>query len=387
MIQAHIDLILSIILILILIRRFHVSVAVFAGALLLCFLIGLNCLEILYKTIISIQTIKYLIIFTLAFTLAYSMKESGVLDELTISALSIFGRSSIVIIPAMIGLLPMPGGAIVSAILLKNVFEKFKVSSEKATFLNYWFRHIWACLDPIYPSVILILAILELNYPAMLKSTYPITVMMTLAGLPFIIGTPNVRNKDRNYKGLINLLPILTVIILTVLGIDLLYSLAISIIIFYLFKRPNLKSVARDVFNPRIYLLVIALLFYKEIILRSNSAEEFMRAITALGIPDVVVASTLSFIMGFATGIESGYAAIAIPLLSTFTGMGDEIVQKNLMLVVGFGIMGVMFSPLHLCLILTKEYYSANLEKVYTRYLIPSGILTLFSIYVLYYLS
>lgn len=386
--QAHLSLIVSIALILVLIRKFQVGVAVLAGALALGFLtIGFKCLEVLYETLTSLQTLKYLVIFTLAFTLAYSMKESGVLNDLTKSALSVFGRSSVAVIPAMIGLMPMPGGAIVSAVMLKSVFEEFRVHPNKATFLNYWFRHIWASLDPIYPSVILVLAILELSYPVMLEATYPVTVLMVLAGLPFVRGINGNVVKEKNYSGLLYLSPILIVMVLTLLGLDLLYSLAISVLIFYILKRPNLKRVAKDALDPKLYLLVISLLFYKEIVVESNSAEELMKAVATLGIPQPVVASLISFMMGFATGIESGYAAIAIPLLSTFTGVGDSVILKNLMLAVGSGILGVMLSPLHLCLILTKEYYSADLEAVYTRYLIPSVTLTFLGMYVLYFVS
>ncbi len=375
----------SVIAILLLIRRFHVGFAVFVGALLLGFLtLGLDCLRVLYETVTSLQTLKYLVIFVLAFTLAYSMKESGVLHELTTSALSVFGRFSVVVIPAMIGLLPMPGGAIVSAVMLKDVFDKFKIDPERATFLNYWFRHVWASIDPIYPSVILTLAILELSYPTMLKSTYPVTIAMIISGLPFLAKTENFRCEEKTFRGLLYVTPILAVMALTVLGVDLLYSLVLSILAFYSFRRPNFKAVFKRVFDLRILLLVISLLFYKNVVLESNSAERLMNSIATLGMSGAVIASIVSFTMGFATGIESGYAAIAIPILSNFTGLGGNVVPKNLMLVVGLGIVGVMLSPLHLCLILTKEYYSADLERVYKRYLIPSSLVTLALVFAVY---
>ncbi len=381
--QASLSLLISIATILILIRRFHVSVAVLAGALVLGILtLGLNCFNVMFSTLTSLQTLKFLIIITLAFTLAYSMKESGALDEITRSSLSLFGKASVFVIPAMIGLLPMPGGAIVSAVMLRDIVNKFKISPEKATFLNYWFRHVWACLDPIYPSVIITLAILEISYSTLLKSTYPITLAMIAFGLPF--ASFERSNNPRDLKGLLYLTPILIVMVLTVLGVDLTLSLTVAILLLYIFRRPKLREVFRKALNLKIYLLIIALLYYKDLIMKTGSSHELLKDLTSLGIPQPVTATILSFILGFATGIESGYAAMAIPLLSSFTGMGEKIVAKNLMLVVGAGILGVMFSPLHLCLILTREYYSANLEKVYTRYLIPAGLLTLLSLFLAY---
>ncbi len=378
--NQSLSLISSIALILILIRKVHVGFAVFIGALTLGILtIGLQSFEILLLTLTDRQTLKFIVIFTFAFTLAYSMQESGVLDRITRSTLSLFGKASTFMIPAMIGFLPMPGGAIVSAVMLKDVFKRFEIESEKATFLNYWFRHIWACLDPIYPSVVIALAVLETNYLTLIRSTYPITIAMIVSGLPFItLGKPS---GDKDYVGILYIMPILAIVILTLFGMDLLYSLAIVLAIFCALIKPNLRIVARKVFNFRIFLLLIALLYFKELIIVTNSAYALLNDLSFL--PQDILAFTLSFIVGFATGIESGYSAIALPLLIPFIGIG-EVTSRNLLLVMGGGIAGVMLSPLHLCLILTKEYYSANMESIYLRYLIPSSLLTILFIFLFY---
>ncbi|RLI85256.1 MAG: hypothetical protein DRP01_06595 [Archaeoglobales archaeon] len=380
--NQSLSLIISILLILILIRRIHVGFAVFIGALTLGFLtVGFKSIEILLSTLKDFQTIKFIAIFVLAFTLAYSMQESGALDKITRSATSLFGKASTFVIPSMIGFLPMPGGAIVSAVMLRDVFKRFGFKPEKATFLNYWFRHIWACIDPIYPSVIIALAVLEIDYMTLIKSTYPITIAMAVSGIPFI-SFERLR-VVRDYTGMLYVMPIILVMILTALGIDLLYSLATILTMFCLFVKPNMRVVVRNVFNLRIFVLLISLLYFKEVIIETNSASSLLRDLNFL--PQDVVAFSLSFIVGFATGIESGYSAIAFPLLIPFIGFG-EVVSKNLLLVAGGGILGVMLSPLHLCLILTREYYSSNLEVVYLRYLIPSSLLT-FIIIIIFYLT
>ncbi len=381
--KTSLCLLISIATILILIRRFHVSVAVIVGAFVLGILtLGLDCFNVMFSTVTSFQTLKFLIIITLAFTLAYSMKESGALDMITQSSLSLFGKASAFVIPAMIGLLPMPGGAIVSAVMLRDIVKSFKISPEKATFLNYWFRHVWACLDPIYPSVIITLAILEIGYLTLLKSTYLITLAMIAFGLPFV--SLERSNNPKDLRGFLYLTPILIVVVLTVLGVDLTVSLTVAVSLLYIFRKPSLREVAKKAINLKIYLLIVALLYYKDLIIKTGSSHELFEDLTSLGIPQPITATILSFVLGFVTGIESGYAALAIPLLTPFTGIGEKLVAKNLMLVVGAGILGVMFSPLHLCLILTREYYSANLEKVYTRYLIPAGLLTLLSLFLAY---
>src|SRR5262249_16135590 len=45
--------------------------------------------------------------------------------------------------PALVGLLPMPAGALVSAPLVNDAAGSKPVSPEARTFINYWFRHLW----------------------------------------------------------------------------------------------------------------------------------------------------------------------------------------------------------------------------------------------------
>jgi hypothetical protein len=57
-----------------------------------------------------------------------------------------------------------------------------------------------------------------------------------------------------------------------------------------------------------------------------------------------------------------------------------------LMLAYASGFCGVLLSPLHLCLVLTKDYFKAELRKVYGILLAPVGVvwgvaLLLFSLF------
>jgi hypothetical protein len=48
----------------------------------------------------------------------------------------------IIIFPALIGLLPMPGGAIFSAPMVKDIGSRYQLSGSQLSYINYWFRHI-----------------------------------------------------------------------------------------------------------------------------------------------------------------------------------------------------------------------------------------------------
>jgi len=76
--------------------------------------------------------------------LAGLMRETGLLDLMVESLSSSSCRLALTGVPALIGLMPMPGGALVSAIALRRKYlEEARLSPEDSTYLNYWFRHLW----------------------------------------------------------------------------------------------------------------------------------------------------------------------------------------------------------------------------------------------------
>ena len=379
---------ISIFFILILIRRIDVGIATFIGALILGTLtIGLTTFERLLITISKLETIRLTLIVILAYTLGYSMQILGLLKNLCDLVSSLIGKLSIVILPMIVGLLPMPGGALISAIMIKDLVKEYNVKPAEATFINYWFRHIWVPVWPLYPSIVICAAIIKVGYIEIIKATYPIMIGMLLAGIIYIRNyfekfNYNINNANNKSKLSVDLLkssyPILLIAILgLIFKLDLLVTLLLALAILYAHKRPSveqLKEILRKTVDIKIVILIIAIMCYEDLITYTHSAQVFFNHLNNLNVPLPLAAFILSFIVGFSVGIEISYSAIALPLLIIFTGVGDELIPKNLMLVIAGGLVGVMLSPLHLCLILTSQYYSVKLIKVY-KFLIPAGVI------------
>ena len=382
---------ISIALILLLIRKINVGYAILLGATLLGLLtIGTFTVDVLVNTATSFQTLRIMGIVVSAFTLGFSMQELGLLKSLSETVSGIVDRLSLVTLPAIVGFLPMPGGALVSAIMLTDLVKKYRASPERATYLNYWFRHLWVPVWPLYPSFIIGAAVVDVSYHRIIEACYPITIGMILAGLPFV---PKVFKFDFKLKDVVSIIksiyPLLIVVFLAiVIRVDLLLTLPLAIALLYVHKRPNKEKIGkilRRTIDPKILVLVFGVMFYKNLICVTHSAQIFFLHLKELRIPTPIASFLLAFVVGFSVGIEISYSAIALPLLTAFTGMGSALIPKNLMLVFGAGLLGVMLSPLHLCLILTSEYYSADIGKVY-RYLIPSGIVLCFVVWLAYIL-
>jgi hypothetical protein len=89
-------------------------------------------------------------------------------------------------------------------------------------------------------------------------------------------------------------------------------------------------------------------------------------------VPMLVIISILPFIAGLVTGIAIGFAGTAFPLVVGFMGVADAGLTPVATLVLAFtmGYAGMMLSPVHLCFLLTREYFTASYFKV-LRYLYP----------------
>ncbi len=373
------SLIVSILLILLLIRlNINISISVLGGAALLGILtIGQGVFFQMIETSSSLDTLSLVAKVLAAFTLGYSMEYFNLLEDLTAAASRMAGKMSIPILPSVVGFLPMPGGALLSAVMLKKPVSLYNIPGDVATYINYWFRHFWIPIWPLYPSFIIAAAVVEAEYTQFILSTYPITLGAIAGGIMFTrigkMGNPTMNNQDLKIV-IKSIYPILLVAFLTLIfKIDLLYTILLSLAILYIQNRASpgdIANILRKTIDYKIVILIFAVMIYTDLIKTTGAAEVFFAHLQTYNFPPFIAAFLLSFIVGFATGIELSYASVAMPMLTMFTGTAAGLIPQNLMLVFGAGFLGVMMSPLHLCLVLTADYFNVNLENPY-RYLAP----------------
>jgi integral membrane protein (TIGR00529 family) len=149
------------ILVLICIRKkLSLGNAFILGAIFLSALFGLKPLAMLKSMVASIldpKTLSIAGIVSLILILSNSMEIAGQMQRLLGSFRGLVSspRLNLAILPALIGLLPMPGGAAFSAPMVKELGTQSKLSGAQLSFVNYWFRHIWEHWWPLYPGILL----------------------------------------------------------------------------------------------------------------------------------------------------------------------------------------------------------------------------------------
>ena len=103
------------------------------------------------------DTLKLVGSILLIYLLGNLLSEGGNLRNIN-SSLEAFikdRRVTLILPSALIGLLPVVAGAMISAPIVEDSGNKMGLSGEDKTFLNYWFRHIWEYTWPLYPGLIL----------------------------------------------------------------------------------------------------------------------------------------------------------------------------------------------------------------------------------------
>ena len=187
-IPATIRVLLIFILVVFLIRK-KVSLGntFLSGSIMLSILFGLHPLATVKSMASSVcypKTISLAVIVTLIIILSSSMESSGQMKALLnkFQGLIRNRKINIIVFPALIGLLPMPGGAIFSAPMVKELGADSNYPPDKLSFINYWFRHIWEYWWPLYPGVLLATVLANLNLTVFMLYMCPVTVIAVYLG-------------------------------------------------------------------------------------------------------------------------------------------------------------------------------------------------------------
>jgi len=385
MLNPSIALLASIASILILIRlKTHPGLAVFAGGFILALLVlpTHSIPSLMLQTLLNPQTIRLLAIVASALTLSRLMEVKGLLTKLATAMERINSKLAMCLTPALIGLVSMPAGALVSAAALQDLVKRTGLTPEQATFINYWFRHVWVYSLPVYPAIITASVVLSVPLSSVVITLLPMTALAIAFGtlssyrMLKLKKAPEIRAKssqNKLYTLLITSWPILLVVLLVLVGLDAVVAFPLALVLLALQQRakwPEWKKAFKLGLDPKILLLLYAVMLYKETIESSGAAYALLSDMQHIGLPALAVLAALPFLIGFATGITTAFVGIAFPLLVPFITPDLQLNSYALLLGYTSGVVGYLLSPAHLCLIFSTDYFKANLAKVY-RYIVP----------------
>ena len=392
-----IKLLVVIVAIILLIRKkWNLGYIILLASLLLGLLFGLNPKEIginFVRAIMDPVTIRLIGIIVLVLLLSSILKRIESLKDIVDSLQKLVKdyRLILAFIPSFLGLLPMPAGAMFSAPMVDEVGSRMGLGAEKKTFVNYWFRHIWEFVWPLYPSIILFSAILGVEAREIIMVQLPISFIALILGL---IWEQRYLKKDGasdkrgefglNLKKLfLGTWPILLVIFLVIIiKIDLLISLILVIPSLVLLNRSKMKTeviieiIKKDV-PLNTVVLIIGIMIFKKILETTGAIMVIPGFFTELGVHPLVILFFIPFLIGMLTGITSAVVGIGFPVLLPFIVTQGEVNLNYAMFAFVGGYTGHMLSPMHLCLVVTNDYFKADTGTIYKMLILPITIVIL----------
>lgn len=349
-----------------------------SGFLSLLYLTPLSTfLETIKTTVINNVTIKLFFALTLIRMLEMVLREKEVMANMMGASKNLLRNKKAIIVsmPLLIGMLPSLGGAYFSAPMVEESTKGLKMSQEEKAFINYWYRHPWEYILPLYPGILFASAVTKIELRSLILSNMVYAIIIFISG--FILsmrGIKKYNNKDKDLKKnkviplLIPFIPIISILILVILlHVELHYAIAIVLIFLIFFYRYNLKElwkVLKYGITKEVLFIVFGTMFFKFSMENSGAVENLSGYFTEKGIPLLPILFILPFISGLLTGLTVGFVGSTFPLLISIAG-GVHLNEITFAFASGF--VGVLLSPIHLCLVLTREYFKADMWGVYKR--------------------
>ena len=382
--------------------RVHLSLCLFLGAVVVGFWIGQSPGDIangLVASLTSLETIQLVAIICLILVVSQLMKVSGQLDRIVEKFVAIAQDAATVsvVMPALIGLLPMPGGALFSAPMVETAVAGCSLSQDRKTAVNYWFRHIWEFWWPLYPGVVLAVSLLQVEMWRFILIQAPLTLLAVAAGTVFLLrplrenrSRGNSRNLQIQLLGsfLWEAMPIMVVIVcivflallrnlLVLSGLSINLPSALPLILGLLaclawvmrVNRLGFRDFLAALFHRNtvpMLLLIFGIMAFKGALVDSQAVLKIREEMVQYQIPFLMVVVAMPLISGFITGITIGFVGASFPLLvPLFTGLSpfDFLLHASLAYVSGY--VGMMLSPVHICLLVTKDYFKASMAASY----------------------
>ncbi|MBF0520756.1 MAG: DUF401 family protein [Nitrospirae bacterium] len=335
-----------------------------------------------YRAIISQETFALMIALTFIRMVEKILRERDVLKEMMAAVKGLLRKKKFVIVsmPLLIGMLPSIGGAYFSCPMVEESAEGLNLSKEDKAFTNYWFRHPWEPILPLYPGIILAGIITQIGLRQFIFLNLASSLSMLVIG--FIFGMKGISGSfDKKQTGVIKIgraimsfLPIsLLLFVVIVFKVKLHTAMMVtvfSLFILYRYRLREIYEVIKYGFKPDVIILIVGVVLFKETLQNSGAVINLSTLFASKGIPLTPLLVLLPFITGFLTGFTLAFVGSTFPLLLHLPGVDPYAFSFAFL----SGYAGVLLSPVHVCFVVTWEYFKADVIKLY-KTVIPAVLI------------
>lgn len=367
--------------------------SLFISAVIINFIFGISADKMLNNFISVFTTyaqIRNVIIVTLIGAFGMLLKKYDYLTKVNFALQNMLSgkKAVMMVLPAVVGLLSVPGGAQLSAPFVDELGEDLGVKKDIRCVLNLTCRHIAAFLMPTSNTVIVMIAAApQVDMYFMILLNLGFVILMQLFSYLFYardikeIKVPVDKSKLPLYAKqlLIYLSPVYMIIVFNaIFKIELITSVLLSFVIIFLVSGRTDTKGYFETFKKGIkvntFVMMVGLFFIQNTI---KSADTLINGFSHIfvnnhGIVLALAIFAFAMLISVTTGLSYPAIGVIMPMIASLgLGTTELTIYASFVFVCTF--IGYFFSPLHLCQLLTMQAMGCQPKTVYKEYakLIP----------------
>jgi hypothetical protein len=125
-------------------------------------------------------------------------------------------------------------------------------------------------------------------------------------------------------------------------------------------------------------------MMFKGMMTETGAVTSIRNELIEFGIPVILMVMVMPFISGFILGIAVGFVGASFPLIIPLFNTADMFDYFSYAaLAYMFGYMGMMLSPVHLCFLVTRDFFKASLTGAY-RFILKPALFVMSAAFVLF---
>jgi len=378
------------VVLLVVLSRFGLALGLAVGALALG-AFALSPAEIgaaLWRTVSDPSVLVLALVVFLIPVLGGVMEASGQMARL-VGNLRVGVRPFLALAPGLLGMLPMPGGALLSAPLVER--GAGHVAPDVKAAANVWFRHVLLLVYPLGSSLIASAKVAGLDVYATIPYLAPAFALSVLLGGVFLLRCAHPKRADeetdsasQDARGSFSLRDLLVPlgILLVAPALDLalastatlpvreiataagvVLSLALSLVIGRVGPKRLVRIVLRA--RPWTYAAIIVAMFAFLNVFASSGVPE---RLAAMRLPPLALCLGVGFALGFITGRIEASLAVVLPIYASAHG---PMTLPGFALAYYAAFLGYVVTPVHPCISVSVAYFKTSIGALVRRLALP----------------
>lgn len=403
-------------------RRVHIGLSLTAGTGVMALLTLMPVADLAASVWLGLSdpnTVTLVLDVAVITALAGVLRRFGLLETMVASVTRLLGgaRLAIMAVPSIIGALPVLGGAIMSAPLVDGLGDRLGMTSLRKAAVNLVFRHAWFFVAPFTPSLVLAAQLSGVGLGQLMLWQMPFAAIMLVGGwavllrgtaLPSVGGTvpgsAGVRpaatdtaetatsatetaagvDREATYATtgaaatafLRSTSPLAVGVLLTIglgpLRLPLYASVGLGLVLALALSRRHrdfrgwgLPTVWTSL-QWSILFTMVAVMVFGQVMRDCGASDALVTWLVESGMPSWTLMVALPLAVGLVTGVPTVPVGVAIPALMPLAAP-DQVLGTAVVLYAS-GFIAYFVSPVHLCQVLSSQYFSVSVARLYREY-------------------